>query len=334
LGSAFQWGISGLIGGASLFLLLRTVNIAESIRRLQELDRPVLAAAIAVSVFTLVIRAGRWNTLIGWGAVSYGRVFTALMAGQAINSLLPLRAGDVMRSVFLRGRVGGVFAFATIVIEKLIDTGVLAALFVFGIGWGVLEGRFPGRFWLATVVLAAGLAVAWKYVSLPASATRLRRFRYYSSVERQLRFVHEGLKALAHPRPILAVLVWSALFWGGTYVIVILLMRGAGLDVNPVAALAVIVAQYVGSPIPSPGRIGTHQLISVITLSAFAVPAEAAAAFGIALYLVVVLIPLSIGAMSLWLEIHALGQPRPRQPVPGERTPPVGVAESNSVSGR
>src|SRR5437870_13892542 len=126
---------AGLVG---LFLYkVDLLRVAAEIAR----ARPEwLALSLATMIVNLAIRAFRWQYLLEpLGHTTFARAFRATAVGFAANSVLPARAGEVIRPYFLarHERMSATGAFATIILERLLDVvtvlGLLASfVFVFG----------------------------------------------------------------------------------------------------------------------------------------------------------------------------------------------------------
>ena len=89
----------------------------------------------------LAIRAWRWQYLLEpLGAPTFGNAFRATAVGFAASSVLPARAGEVIRPYFSGAgseRMSATGAFATIILERLLDMVTVLLLlasyvFVFG----------------------------------------------------------------------------------------------------------------------------------------------------------------------------------------------------------
>ena len=84
-----------------------------------------LALSLATMVANLVIRAVRWQYLLEpLGHVAFRNAFRATAVGFAASSILPARAGEVIRPYFLSRHepMSATGVFATIVLERLLDT--------------------------------------------------------------------------------------------------------------------------------------------------------------------------------------------------------------------
>src|SRR5438445_8072566 len=126
---------AGLVG---LFLYkVDLLRVAAEIAR----ARPEwLALSLATMFVNLAIRAFRWQYLLEpLGSATFANAFRATAVGFAASSVLPARAGEVIRPYFLSRHepMSATGAFATIILERLLDTvTVLAQLAVFVLFFG------------------------------------------------------------------------------------------------------------------------------------------------------------------------------------------------------
>src|SRR5215471_5975464 len=102
-----------------------------------------LALSLFAMIANLPIRSLRWQFLLEpLGGVRFGAAFRATAVGYAASTVLPARAGEVIRPYFLARTDPGeqmtaTGAFATIILERLLDVVtvlVLIASYVFVFG--------------------------------------------------------------------------------------------------------------------------------------------------------------------------------------------------------
>jgi uncharacterized protein (TIRG00374 family) len=80
--------------------------------------------SLLTMIANLVIRAWRWQYLLEpLGSASFGNAFRATAVGFAATSILPARAGEVIRPYFLarHERMSATAAFATVILERVLD---------------------------------------------------------------------------------------------------------------------------------------------------------------------------------------------------------------------
>src|SRR5436305_2099134 len=113
---------------ALLALFLRNVDLWRVGAEIARARPEYLALSLATMPLNLAIRAYRWQYLLEpLGTTSFGGAFRATAVGFAASSVLPARAGEVIRPYFLARqesrdeRMSATSAFATIILERLLD---------------------------------------------------------------------------------------------------------------------------------------------------------------------------------------------------------------------
>src|SRR6185436_15673127 len=174
---------------ALVALFLHNVDLWRVLTAILHARPEWLALSLATMLVNLSIRSLRWQYLLApLGHTSFMNSFRATAVGFAASSVLPARAGEVIRPYFLarqapadqKGRMTATGAFATIILERLLDTVtvlVLLASFVFVFGRG-LDTANPTAFALvkwasAGAVSIASLVVLFMLAGDPARLGRL-----------------------------------------------------------------------------------------------------------------------------------------------------------------
>src|SRR4051794_23852303 len=125
-----------------------------------------LALSLSTMIVNLAIRALRWQFLLEpLGRTRFVNAFRATAVGFAASSVLPARAGEVIRPYFLarHEHMSATGAFATIILERLLDVVTVLSLlasFVFIFGREMSAANplvFAGIKWAGG--LAGGLAL-------------------------------------------------------------------------------------------------------------------------------------------------------------------------------
>src|SRR6185295_18038489 len=122
----------GLLG-----LFLYNVDVRGVIGEIIHSRPEWLVISMLTMLLNLAIRAWRWQYLLEpLGSTSFGNAFRATAVGFAATSILPARAGEVIRPYFLarHERLSATSAFATVILERVLDmltVLVLLAAYVF-----------------------------------------------------------------------------------------------------------------------------------------------------------------------------------------------------------
>jgi hypothetical protein len=310
-----------LLGGAAAVALLALFFRGVDWRALRgafgSADPRLLGLVVLVTIAAYAVRAWRWGFLLApLARVPFGRLFTATWVGFMAGLLVP-RAGEVVRPYLVarRHRMSTAAAFASIIIERLVD--VVSVVILFGLYLYVLpmpsaQSRGPLLDALKLGGALAGLAAVALILLLlafhlhaeraMALADRvLRRLPAWlgRAVGGALRSFSEGLVVLQEPAGLLmAILGQSLLLWLAIALGIYLNNRAFGIELPFHSAFLVIVFLTVGVAIPTPGTIGGfHEFYRLAMTQAFGVDPATAAAAGIASH---ALTNLPVLILGLW----------------------------------
>jgi uncharacterized protein (TIRG00374 family) len=234
-----------------------------------------LLLSMLTMLLNLAIRAFRWQYLLEpLGETSFANAFRATAVGFAASTVLPARAGELIRPYFLarHERLSATAAFATIILERLLDVVtvlVLLASFVFVFGRNMERTNpvvFSALKWaggMAAVASFAALAVLFVLARDPARLGRtMARFEQLGPsklaglIARVAQKFAEGLGTIRRPGRLLVALAWSFPLW---------LTIGAGIWAVAEAfrfgipfsgSFLLIAILVIGVAVPTPGAIG------------------------------------------------------------------------------
>ena len=289
----------GLLG-----YFLRDADMREVWAETRRADPLDLLLALAATAATYLLRALRWQYLLApIGATHFITAFRTTVIGFAASALLPARAGEVIRPYLLarRERLSATAAFATIILERLLDLVtvlLLFAAFVFLGAAGVLSDD-PGllaRVKLGGAVAAAGSFVA--FVVLFALAGHPERLgRLALNIERVLpaalaravaRFVEtfaQGLAVMRQPARLVASLALSFPLWISIAAGIWLTSRAFHITFPFSASFLVMAMLTVGVAVPTPGAIGGfHTFFQIAVQTFFGAPHDRAVGAAIVLH--------------------------------------------------
>src|SRR5437868_2376218 len=222
-----QAALSLVLGAGLLAFFLSRVPLAEIGRRIASVSPGWLLASAVISISVFVMRAIRWVWILRpLGHVGYFAAFRATAIGFAANTVLPARAGEVLRPAILARESGRPFAglFASIVFERILDA--LAQLSFLGIALAAGTGSSAsslssGRIrWVVAAIAAVAVAVAlfavlWRDATerLFARAFGILPERLRPPANRIARTFLDGFGSLKTPRLLLLVVASSLAMW-------------------------------------------------------------------------------------------------------------------------
>lgn len=273
----------------TLYVVYRDANPQEMLAALGDFNLVMLLPFALLYAIQLWAKTERWAQLLERGTVRLRLLFSSMMVGYTVNTLLPARLGEVAR-IYLLHRRAGVPAgrtLSTIVLERLLDVATVVIVFGIALLAVDLPDWMRSSILLGTGFLLAGVLVLVVVAYLPRSLLdkmidllpKLERMPFKGTIEAGFTLLVEVVRTR---RGVLAF-VWSLPAWAcvvlGTHVVLL----GFGFDVPIWASMVLVGATTLGMTIPSsPGYVGVFHLLAAESLELFGVaesPAETAALF-------------------------------------------------------
>lgn len=269
-----------------------------------------LIPAVAVLALAIFVRGIRWRLLFPPAARPPTRdVMDAMLVGYLFNSILPGRAGEAIRVLFLRQRAGTpkFLALGTVVAERATDVLALLAL-LFAIApavpttpWMTKALAVGSLLFVGTVAAFAAFAV---YGERPARLL-LRPLAILPrlSVERMnvaARSLIRGLIVFRRPAAAVPVLALTLGSWLLIAFASWICMWALGLRLGFAAAILVVVATNLAMILPSgPAGVGVFEAATLVALHPFGVHGASALSYALVLHAVNVVPLIVAGYLAL-----------------------------------
>lgn len=327
---------------------LHDVRLSELLGHLRRARPELFIAAILAVTATFPLRTVRWRYLLRLEGVTlpFRPLWHATAIGFMANNLLPARAGEFARAYAARALTGVRFstAFASIVVERILDGMTLVALFAVAViasdfpADSAIQGVSVERLALFGGVAFGGLFVAalavvrWPSLILGLARRFLRALmpaRWAERVSDVLEGMVEGLGALRTPGSIVVVGFWSLVLWlvNGASFWFALRAFGMGTDWSTALVVQGVIAFGVAVP-SSPGYWGVFEAATRVSLGLYGIAASDAVSLAIS-YHVAGMLPITL------LGLYSLGRAgltlRTLQHAPGDDDaprPPASAADN------
>ncbi len=287
-----------------LAAFLWNANLADVWHEVRAAQPWLLLLSLAFQGVTYTLRAVRWRVLLEpVGTVRFGNALRATVIGFAANTLLPARAGEVLRPYLLARREGlrATAAFATIIVERFLDLAMVVLLFgvfVLAADAATLEAdpklfaavRAAGRAAaaLAVAVLVVFAVLAGHPERLGALTDRLTRAlpaRIGNALVHAVKTFAEGLAVMRRPALVLQALALSVPVWLSIAATIWLVARAFHITMPPTGTFLVVALLTVGVAVPTPGAVGGfHYAFRLATTVFYGVPNERAVGAAIVLH--------------------------------------------------
>jgi uncharacterized protein (TIRG00374 family) len=315
----FRRSLPAVLGlGISVGLLLwalRGVSLSEVLRHIAAARSGPLLGAVVLATLAFPLRLVRWRLLLrdeNGLAFPAGPLWHAIALGFMANNLLPLRAGELVRSYAASrlARIRFTTVLSSIAVERIFDALTIVALLTLAL----LSPDLPRSVTVGGVSIAhlaqvgglmgvAGLLGAVLVLSAPLASERLVRRLLSSSrladrIVSLIEGVRQGLMVLRTPRRLAGVVFWSLILWLVNALAFYVGFAAFDIPVNYYGALLLQGLLILGISIPStPGFFGPFEAVIVAVLALYGVPNDVAFSYAISFHLTS-FVPITL--LGLW----------------------------------
>jgi uncharacterized protein (TIRG00374 family) len=296
-------GIGAAISVVAIWLVLRSVDVGQTIEILRAADLGWIALVGGFVVIDLLMRALRWQRLVApIGHVGFLPMLGYLLIGYLANNVLPARLGELVRSHYLGDREGlsRTTTLGTVVVERVVDFVVVvaiasAAILVLSVRGIVANAVIAGA--AVAGLLAAGIAVGVAAHRLPGADRIAAMASGWPRVTDLAGKLRGGLAVAGRPRTLAEALVLSLLAWGATVLAFAAAGQAVGIEltIGQASLLAAGVALVTAIP-AGPANLGTFELAAVEIAKAVGVPQHEAFAIALLVHAAILAIT-SVGGL-------------------------------------
>lgn len=269
-------------GLALLALVVSRVGLGEVTAIVSRADKTLLAFALIVFFFNLVLRGLRWSLTLGkLVRLRLRHACMTYFSGQIVNEVLPVGTGELTRAQFIK-RLSGTSrskTLAPLMVERTLDVFMLLLFSAFGLR--ILSGDHP--FLLAGI--AAIIAILLLVLFKPSLAPKLFSAFSFFAVHPLLSRAHTKGKSVVDSfasslssyskdrKLLLSLLSITALIWLIEVASFLLVVRALGLplsysDLLPIAAVSWLVGAFSFLP----GGIGARDAAFSLLLASAGYP--------------------------------------------------------------
>jgi glycosyltransferase 2 family protein len=257
------------------------------------------------------VRSLRWAYLLRpIQHIDPRRLFPVVAIGYMGNNVLPLRAGEVVRSYALsaRFRIRKTGALATIAVERIFD-GLTMVLFMMIASLSIalttdLRNLFmiaTGLFIVLSLMLFLMVFAPGIRIRLVAIAVGVLPTRFGARVERMAGSFVEGLGILRRRQDLIVVAFASVLAWSLEASMYYFIAEGFDLGLSPGAILMVTAVANLATLIPSsPGYVGPFEAgVMLVLAGALSIQREAALSYAVVVH-AALYFPITLVGFYFW----------------------------------
>ena len=253
--------ISLLISFGCIYFVYKKIDFNLFFDTLSNVNYLYILIASILLYITIWIRALRWNIILDKKFKLYD-LFKIQMVGYFANYTLPLRVGELLKSVLLgkKSSISKSYVFGTIVIERFLDMFmlflmILVALFISPIG---ATGDIPIYWYLLIVFIILCLFLFLfnflKIIQVSFLKDLISNFILAYEKLNFNQFIYSSL---------LGIIIWI-IYW----INVDMIFKAFGAHVYWYQSLLILIVSSIALSIPLlPGALGTFHLAVTLTLS-------------------------------------------------------------------
>lgn len=298
--------VSTLLLALFLYLAFRNVNLNELLGILKTTNYLYIFIGVFIGVVLgSAIRALRWGVLMEpiKKDISFKNLFATTVIGYMLNNLFP-RSGEVVRPYLLgkHENVSRASAFATIIVERIIDTVMF--LLMFGVALIYFKDKITTaipEIGPAVIILSSAifLMLGWIIFTMvkPDQSLKIVKFftkflpdKLHTKVDGIFTSLVTGFDVLKKPSLLFRIAIYSILLWAAyllsTYIPfysfdILVATDGTSVLKGLWDANLLLVLINVAMFIPSPAATGPYHYICKVTLvNMFAVSESKALGYG------------------------------------------------------
>ena len=298
LGQAGLLAVALGLGLTLGWLSIRGVAWGQVAEQVRGASVPLLAAAVALNLLGLYLRALRWRIVLPGEGVSTARLFLVQQAGAGLNNLSPVRMFSEpiqFGLLVLRDRLPGGAIALTLGVGRSMD--LLSHGLVIGIGLALYP---PLRPFVPYILPAVAISVVGVllWVLLGTGAARLR---FMQRLPFSTAFADSWRTMADHPQRVIASMAITLLSWTLTGLSgwATLEALGGGLDMLVVIVVVQASLLFALSVPGLPTAVGTFHFAAIVLLALWDVASEMAVSYALIQHVIVFLPPTIVAAVVL-----------------------------------
>ena len=298
------------VSAVLLYLAFRGVDFQALRIAMREVQLGFVLAFVGCVLAVQAFRIFRWGFLVrSFTELNTGALLKISNVGLMLVLLLPLRLGEFARPYLLRKETGTPFTtgIGTVVVERVFDGLLITLIFFASCRWIAGDYAVPPVLQLASTAafalfLSSGilLLIAVRHHDLFRRLLR-RWFGGWAPglTERVLSLLASfviGISSMRSARTWVAFSSLTLAYWGTNALGYYWVTQAMHLELPFVTGLILISVVALGIMIPAgPGHLGTFQAALTLGLSVFGVGVTQAAAYGLLVYPLTVLVVVGCG---------------------------------------
>lgn len=274
-------------------------------------NKLLISLGVLVYLSSFAVRAMRWKVLLSHiGSFKIRKLAPVIVAGYAVNNVLPVRIGEIVRSA-IAGKMFKInipATFASVFVERVFDGLTIALILSATLFFYPFQENMKTLAWGASLLFALLFlfALVSAFSSKPLEFVRFLRGKFPKFLSVFFDFAEKFLKGAASLdswQKIVATFSLSLGVWAFELAVYLLISAAFGVKIPFVGCLVMLCAANLGMlAAPTPAGLGVFQGAIVFALESFSVPYEQRMAVALILHAAQIVPTTVIGFIWIWLK--------------------------------
>jgi len=252
---------------SQLWFYLKTANIF------------YIILAISLIIFSIAIRAERWQLLLEpFQKISFRTLFSSTMIGYFGNAVMPFRFGELLRAYSISSirNIDVSAAFGTILLERLLDMlGLVFTMFIFSWFYPFEHGGKNAMIIVGVSSILLFYFILWLGIKQSGFFLNVKKLSFLKAtlIQRLLTIMNkivDGITSIKDTKHIGQIIIHTIFIWVVYFFATYSVILATNISINWVGVGVILISTSLALAIPAaPGGIGTYHAAAIYILTSY-----------------------------------------------------------------
>ena len=262
-----------------LYYAFNKVNIGELWFYLKSANIFYIIIASSLIIFSIAIRAERWQLLLEpIKVISFRPLFSSVMIGYFGNAVMPFRFGELLRaySIGSMKNIDISAAFGTILLERLLDMlGLVFTMFIFSWFYPFEHGGRNAMIFIALSSILVFCFIIWLGGRKSQIIPNLKKLSMFDKpfLQKLLTIINnivDGLTSIKDTKHVGQIILHTIFMWVVYFFVTYSVILATNISINWVGVGIILISTSLALAIPAaPGGVGTYHAAAVYILTSY-----------------------------------------------------------------
>ena len=262
-----------------LYYAFNKVNIGELWFYLKSANIFYIIIASSLIIFSIAIRAERWQLLLEpIKVISFRPLFSSVMIGYFGNAVMPFRFGELLRaySIGSMKNIDISAAFGTILLERLLDMlGLVFTMFIFSWFYPFEHGGRNAMVFISLSSILVFCFIIWLGTRQSQIIPNLKKLSMFDKpfLQKLLTIINnivDGLTSIKDTKHVGQIILHTIFMWVVYFFVTYSVILATNISIDWVGVGIILISTSLALAIPAaPGGVGTYHAAAVYILTSY-----------------------------------------------------------------